>query len=338
MSMLTVGVDVGKSQLDVAACTPEATTEYLGDYPNNPSGWEALAGEITKLRERWGLKGVHLVMEPTGGYEQPLALFAHGRGWVVSLPNPRKVREWARGVGRRAKTDRTDAQMLAEYGAAVEPSAWHPLPEEVEELRELLERRDDLRKMLGEEKNRRHALKAQNKYSGLVAESMERTIEYLERELSKIEESIREHVENHPNLKEDVARLQQVPGIGSKNVLYVLITLYRWGSLTGYQGDAKGVTAYVGLDPLHYSSGSSVHRTPHISRQGNSESRRYLYMGALGGIRGNNSLREFYLRLVHRGKPKKLALVAAARKILVWAWAVFRDHTTFDPARACSKA
>ena len=338
MSMLTVGVDVGKSWLDVAVYNPEGTPEYLGNYPNDPSGWDSLAGEITKLREQWGLDGVHLVMEPTGGYEQPLALFAHDRGWVVSLPNPRKVREWARGIGRRAKTDRTDAQMLARYGVEAKPSAWEPLPEEVKQLRELLERKDDLRKMLGEEKNRRHALQSQGEYRGPVADSMERVIEYLEQELSRIEELIREHVENHPNLKEDVARLQQVPGIGSKNVLYVLITLYRWGSLTGYQGSAKGLAAYVGLDPVHYSSGNSVRRTPHISRQGNTESRRYLYMGALGGIRGNNSLREFYLRLVHRGKPKKLALVAAARKILVWAWAVFRDHTTFDPARATSRA
>ena len=103
--------------------------------------------------------------------------------------------------------------------------------------------------------------------------------------------------------------------------------------LTNGQGSAKGLTAYVGLDPQPYESGTSVRKPATISRMGDTTLRRKLYMGALGGIRGQNPLRAFYQRLVGRGKKKRLALVAAARKLLVWAWKVFQTETDFDPAK-----
>jgi transposase len=334
MAVLIVGVDVSQAQLDVAVYTPQGDIEYLGTFPNDPSGWEDLAQAVRRQQRRWQADQVHLVMEPTGGYEQPLARFALKQEWLVSLPNPRQVRDWARGVGWRAKTDRTDAQMLAAYGAATAPPCWRPLPEEVAELEELLDRRDELTEMLQQERNRRHALQAQGSDRGPVAASLEGHIAYLEQALTEVEEQIRHHLNQHPHLKRKVSRLRQIPGIGPRNVLYILVLCYRWGMLTGYQGNAKGLTAYVGLDPVPYESGRSVRRPARISREGNRRIRRYLFMGALGGVRGQNPLRTFYLRLVGRGRPKKVALVAAARKILVWAWAIFRDQTTFDPLRA----
>jgi transposase len=113
--------------------------------------------------------------------------------------------------------------------------------------------------------------------------------------------------------------------------------MYRWHSLTAGQGDAKGLTAMVGLDPTLHESGTSVRGPRSISRQGQAQLRRLLFLGALGGVRGKNPLREFYQRLVGRGKPKVVALVAAARKILCWAWAVFQQKTTFDPAKVTPK-
>ena len=110
--------------------------------------------------------------------------------------------------------------------------------------------------------------------------------------------------------------------------------MHRWGVLTDGKGDARGLVAYLGLDPKPHESGSSVHKRAGIFRQGDRAMRSRLYMSALGGIKGKNSpLAVFYQRLVGRGKPKKLALVASARKILVWSWAVFRSNTPFDTAR-----
>lgn len=334
MAVLVVGVDVSQAHLDVAVHTSQEGTKVLGRFPNTPEGWEALARALAPLRSRGEARTVHLVMEPTGGYEQPLARFALQQGWRVSLPNPRHVRDWARGVGRRAKTDRVDAQVLAAYGAATTPPAWQPLPEEVAQLEALLQRREDLRAMLQQERNRRHALQAQGTYRGPMAASLEQHIAFLEAALQQLEEQIRRHLDQHPGLKEQATRLRQVPGIGPRNVYYILVWLYRWGTLTEYQGHYKGLTAYVGLDPVPYESGRSVRRRAAISREGNRLIRRYLFLGALGGVRGQNPLRVFYERLVGRGKPKMVALIAAARKILVWAWAVFRDQSAFDPQRA----
>ena len=334
MSILVVGVDVSQAYLDVAVHLPQGETKVLGRFPNTPDGWDALARALAPLRPRGEESSVHLVMEPTGGYEQPLARFALQQGWRISLPNPRHVRDWARGMGRRAKTDRVDAHVLAAYGAATAPPAWQPLPEEVAQLEELLQRREDLQAMLQQERNRRHALRAQGAYTGPMAGSLEQHIAFLENALQQLEAQIRRHLEQHPELKKQAARLRQVPGIGPRNVWYILVWLYRWGTLTDYQGHYKGLTAYVGLDPVPHESGRRVRRRAAISREGNRVIRRYLFLGALGGVRGQNPLRAFYERLVGRGKPKMVALVAAARKILVWAWAVFRDQTTFDPRRA----
>jgi len=124
-----------------------------------------------------------------------------------------------------------------------------------------------------------------------------------------------------------------VPGVGARTALPLLVLLRRWDGLTQGRGDAKGLVAYVGRDPQPYESGTSVHRRATISRQGERALRARLYMAALGGLRGTNPLRGFYDRLVGRGKAKQLALVAAARKLLTWAWAVYRQQQPFDSAR-----
>ncbi len=337
MAPLAIGIDVSQHTLDVAVCLPQEPTVVLGTFPNDPSGFEKLNKVLLKTARCHRATDIHLVMEPTGGYEQPLALFAYRQGWVISLPNPRQVRDWARGSGIRAKTDRVDACILAQYAAAQKPPPWKPLPEEVAQLEALLERREDLTAMLRQERNRRHALQARDTYRGVVAQSLEDSITRLEQEVAAIDRAIQEHLAAHPHLKECAKRLQTVPGIGKRNVLFIMVLLYRWSTLTDNQGSSKGLTAYVGLDPLPYESGRSVRKRRCISRQGNSRVRHKLFMGALGGVRGHNPLQVFYRRLVGRGKAKKLALVAAARKILVWAWAVFRDNTTFDPQRATAR-
>ncbi|NEU84642.1 transposase [Nostoc sp. UIC 10630] len=185
--------------------------------------------------------------------------------------------------------------------------------------------------LLQQERNRLESLQNRRGVSSHVVNNLESMIHHLQEALAEIQQQIQSHLANYAHLEADARRLRQVPGIGAKNVLPLLVLLYRWHGLTLGQGTAKGLTAYVGIDPQTFESGATVRRNSKISRFGNPRIRKLLYMGALGGSRGNNCLRSFYLRLVGRGKAKKLALLAAARKILVWAWAVFRRKTTFDP-------
>lgn len=328
--MVNLGVDVGKSTL-VAARWQDRAGTVLGSFPNALEGFTALAAALPPGQP------VQLIIEPTGGYELALAAWAAEQGWRVCRPNPRQVRDWAKGRGRRAKTDRQDALLLAQYGADCQPPAWTALPSEVSELESLLRRRDDLEGLLRQERNRLQQLSGRPGVAQAVPPSLKKVIEALEEALAEVEAAIAAHQRQHPSLATAVQRVQSVPGVGKRNSLWLVVVLYRWSTLTDGKGDAKGLTAFLGLDPTPHESGTSVRGPTPISRMGMASVRRLLFLGALGGVRGKNPLREFYQRLVGRGKPKVVALVAAARKILCWAWAVFQHKTTFDPAKATPK-
>lgn len=330
--MITLGVDVSKATLALAVWTEEQACS-LGSVPNTPAGWEQARVLLEQRVGAASASQAHLVLEPTGGYELAVAVWAHEQGWQVSLPNPRQVRAWAISQGRRAKTDRQDARLLAQYGAKQSPPLWHPLTSEVSELEGLLRRRTDVEGLLQQERNRREHLAPRPGLHDAVPRSVERLIGVLEEELAQIEQAIADHLRQHPPLQQARTRLLSVPGVGPRNVLPLLVLLCRWQGLTAGHGDSKGLVAYAGLDPQPFESGTSVHHRAAISRQGERSLRRSLYMGALGGVRGNNPLRTFYQRLVGRGKAKKLALVAAARKILVWSWAIFQAGTSFEAAK-----
>jgi transposase len=336
MERLSVGVDVSEKTLDVAYWDEDQDKAvFIGKFPSTPDGFQNIKREIEKQRQKTNATIVHVVMEPTGGYEQPFAHFADKQeGWVVSLPNPLYPKQWAKSMGKRAKTDRQDARTLAHFGFVNDPLPWKPLPPEVEQLNHLLNRLDDLKDMLNREKNRLHSSQYHVNPHEAAFDDLKGSICFLEQRINQIQGAIKEHLKAYPHLREQRKLLLTVSGVGERNVLYILVVMHRWGVLTDGEGDAKGLVAYLGLDPKPHESGTSVYKRARISRQGNRPLRSRLYMSALGGIKGKNSpLRAFYKRLVGRRKAKKLALVASARKILVWSWAVFKSNTPFDAAR-----
>lgn len=332
MNSVRLGVDISKSRLDAAYANGQGV-ETLGSFPNTPKGFALLKQQLAEQIGRE--QQVHLILEPTGSYHLSLVAFAHEHKWLVSLPNPQVVREWARGQGQRAKTDPIDARLLASYGAKEEPSPQQPLPPEVEALDELLHRQEDLKKMLAQERNRLHSHQRRPHPAAHVADSIEALIRTLEQALADVEEAIREHLKEFSLLDHQRRLLLKVPGIGDRSVLSILIFLYRWDARTCGLGDAKGLTAFAGLDPVVHSSGTSVHKRPSISKMGDTDIRSLLFLCALGGNRAKDTpLTRFYQRLISRHKPKMVALIASARKILVWAFAVFRSGKPFDPALA----
>lgn len=328
MTTLWLGADIGKANL-VAEVAAEKEVR-LGEFTNDAAGFAALAEQVCGLVAT-AETVVHLVVEPTGGYERALVAFAYEQGWQVSLPNPKRVRDWAKGVGQRAKTDGQDAHMLARYGAERRPAAQAQLTSEVSELDSLLKRRHDLEQMLQQEKNRLQEMAGRPGIADAVATNLTQVITALQEALRQVEEAIASHLRYHVHLQAEVARMSALPGIGPKVVLPLLVLLYRWQNLTDGAGSAKGLTALAGFDPKPYVSGSSVRKRSAISKMGNAEVRRLLYMGALSAVHGHNPLHTFYERLVGRGKPRKVAVVAAARKLLTWAWVLFSRQTTWDP-------
>lgn len=221
-------------------------------------------------------------------------------------------------MGVRAKTDCHDAKTLAHYGFMQDPHQWKPLPPEVEELKYLLDRLTDQQKALQREKNRLDKYQRQDNVPEFAFRDIKQSIAFLERHISQIKKAIKEHLKAHRHLKQQRKLLLTVPGVGEKNVLHILVLLHRWMAMTDGKGDLKSLVAYVGLDPKPHESGTSVRKRAGISRQGSRPFRSRLFMSALGGVSGNSALSDFYKRLVGRGKAKKLALIAASRKILIW--------------------
>jgi transposase len=206
------------------------------------------------------------------------------------------------------------------------------------ELNSLLQRKGDLEQMLRQETQRQQGWAERAGVAADVLTNVASVIAALEQALREVEQAIREHLEKHAELAEQARQLESVPGIGEKSVLPVLVLLHRWDALTQGTGSAKKLGAYAGLDAQTEESGTTVRGRETISRMGDRQMRARLYMCALGGVKGKNSLRQYYERLVGRGKAKKVALVAASRKILMWAWAVFRDHVSFQAEKTVPRA
>ena len=332
MNIFYLGVDVALTYLDVATATTAHSRTSLGRFANEGTGWQALAEAVAKASEPTAPLSIHLVMEPTGGYEEGLLYFAYEQGWRVTLVNPWQVRRWAEGQGIRAKTDRQDALMLAWFAASQEPSPQEPLDEGAAELNELLRRRHDLEQLQRAERNRLAQAKRKPRTPEAVKRSLERTLRTLDEELQELEAAIQQLLKCHPYLQQQRQLLRSAPAIGEKLSLEMLVLCHRFWAYTQGQGAAKQLVAYVGLDPKPHQSGNSRKRAP-ISHQGDARLRALLYCGALGGIRGNNPLKAWYHHLLAEGKAKKLALVACARKVLTWIWALFTSNSPFDATR-----
>ncbi len=202
------GVDVGTTDL-VAAVWTDGQEQAPGTFPHTPAGFAALATAVGDRPDR-------MIFAPTGGDALALADWAVARGWVVCRPNPRHVRDWARRQGRRAKTDRHDALLLARSGAKHDLPAWTALPSAVAELERLLRRRDDLEQVLRQERNRQQQLTNRPGIATAVPPSLKQVIEALEDALREVEQAIAAHQRQHADLDAAIQRVRTVPGIGAR--------------------------------------------------------------------------------------------------------------------------
>ncbi|MCB0183809.1 MAG: transposase, partial [Caldilineaceae bacterium] len=304
---LIVGIDMAKKSFTAAYRIGEAGYD-LGNFANTPSGYEALHRQLNNVCKEQGMTRIHLVLEATGGYEAALLAYAYGQEWAISMPNPLRVRRWAEGVGYRVKTDRVDARILAHHGVDCRPPLRPQLAVEVSEMDSLLKRRLDLEQARQKEQTRLSELTGRPGISPKVQESLQQVIDALSDALAEIEQAIEALQQRFQPFAVEAQRLLPLPGVGPKVLWPLVVKLMQFHNLTSGQGDASAFVAFIGLDPQPHISGSSVNKHPGISKMGDSELRRLLYMGALGAISGDNPLRIFYRRLLDRGKAKKVAL------------------------------
>ena len=290
-----VGIDVAKAQLDVAVRPADDRWEISHD--------DAGIGQpVSQLKS---LGPAMVLVEASGGLELPLVAALASEELQVVVVNPRQVRDFARATGKLAKTDALDAAVLAHFAEAVRPPVRPLRDAETQVLNSLVARRHQVMTMLVSEKNRLSAAA-----TVAVRPRIEAHIAWLERELEDLDEGLRRTLRQSPVWREKDDLLRTVPGVGEQLSLTLLAYLPELGTL-----DRRQIAALVGVAPFNRDSGTL--RGKRTVWGGRARVRATLYMGALVASRFNPVIRDFYQRLLAAGKPKKLALTACMRKLLV---------------------
>lgn len=310
MEHIVVGIDVAKHRLDVHV-RPQGEAFLVA----------ADEAGVTALVERLQALGPTLVvLEATGGYEVPVAAALGSAGLPVAVVNPRQVRDYARATGQLAKTDALDARIIAQFGEAVQPAV-RPLPDEqARALGELVARRRQLVEMLAAESNRHRQVRERR-----VRERIAAHLEWLRRALKEIEHDLQDTIRTTPLWRERENLLTSVPGVGDVTAHTLIAELPELGQL-----DRRQIAALVGVAPLNRDSGTF--RGRRMIGGGRASVRCVLYMAAVSALRCNPVIAALYQRLVAAGRPGKVALVAAMRKLLVILNAIVRDGRRWEPA------
>ena len=305
-----VGVDIGKFSFVVAIHGQKQVKEY----DNDPHGIKSFIKDYKKYLSQ-GL----CILETTGGYETRLVLTLCEAGYSVHRANTRKVKHFIRSLGNSAKTDKLDSKALALYGyeRAARLELFTPQSKQALALYELVQRRQDLKRLLVAEKNRLKAPRA-----NLVQESCRVMIDTINQQVQLITEKINAFIEQEPGLKAKKEILKSIPGISDITANGLLVLLPELGTLSRRQ-----IASLAGVAPMANDSGTF--KGYRATGYGRSDIKPILFMSAMAARNSNSSLKSFYNRLISAGKKKMVALTALMRKIIVIANARLKPLLTF---------
>jgi len=300
----SIGIDIGKTYLDVG--TP---SRYLGQFKNTRSGHTKI---VEKLRSLGTIDGVY--MESTGVYSRAILEFLHGEGFTVYLIQPSCVHHFAGSIGQHAKTDKIDSMLIALFGEKNNLRKYVPPSASTEQLRALVDRRDQVIDDRTRESNRLEACTFSS-----IQTRVKRHIKQLEEEEMFLNKKIVTVMSSDPVMQKKRILLEKVKGIGTITVSVLLAYLPELGSM-----NRQHMCALSGLAPYDKSSGKHTGKKRVVG--GRERIRKALYMAALSGVRWNHELKTMYVRLVKRGKLCKVALVACSRKLLIHLNSLFAHH------------
>jgi len=304
-----LGIDISKA--DFHACLIQGKKSAKNSFPNGPLGYRRLR---TWLRNR-GCTKVQACMEATGAYWLGLASALHVAGLEVSVVNPSRTVHFARSQLRRTKTDRVDAEIIAEFCQTQRPDRWSPPAPEILELRGLL----SYRAQLVDDRTRLSQMVSQIRVSKELQRLHAKQIKTLEASIAAVEKQLHSFTKAQPILHRQLGKLMSVSGIGPITA-YAIVAKLPVERLR----NAKAAAAYVGLTPRERQSGTSIHGTPRICKTGNGSLRRDLFMSASVAMRHNEILKAFAQRLTADGKPAKVVTVAVMRKLTVLVFTILK--------------
>lgn len=289
-----IGIDVSKAILDVYILPYK---KYM-QFKNNAKG-------IQKLNEKLkSFSQASVVMEATGGYEAPVAQALQKTEHHISVVNPRAIRDFAKALGKLAKTDQIDAEVMALFAEKIQPKANVAYNEDQQNLTTLNARRRQIIEMITMEKNRL------DKASGELKKSIQRIIKVLEKELKTINEALEKSIQNDAGYAQKNRLLKSIKGVGSVVAAGIIADLPELGNVNSRQ-----ISALAGLAPYNRDSGTL--RGKRTIWGGRASVRSTLYMATLVATRHNPQIKKFYERLCNAGKLKKVAITACMHKLLI---------------------
>ena len=315
-----VGIDVSKKKLDVALLIDGKIKSKVVE--NTAAGHKLLLDWLDKSKVARQM--LHVCMEATGVYYEPVAYALHDAGIKVSVINPGCVKGFSQSENLRNKTDGVDAALIARYAVAMTPALWAPAPLEQRQLRAWSLRVQALKDIRQQEHNRLEV----HDITGMedVAEHVKQHIDWLDDEIGKLEKDIDDHIDRHPGLKHDADLITSIPGIGSTTVARILGQL---GDIRRFDS-AKSFAAFLGVTPKLRSSGTSLRGRTMISRTGSTSMRAALYMPSLVASRHNPIMQRFSARLLANGMAKKAVIIAVMHKLAHLIYGVIRTGKPFD--------
>ncbi len=316
MSLFHLGIDVSKAKLDCALRLPN------GKFRSKVIANSAVGfAQLTDWLASHQVASAHVCMEATGIYWEEVAQFLATAGFTVSVVNPAQIKAYGTSRLTRSKTDAVDARLIADFCAERQPMAWQAPSEAEIVLRALVLRLEALQTMRTQESNRLDVAR------NAVQSDILQHLDWLDNAVKQLVNTINEHIDQHPDLKQKRALLNSIPGIGERTSA-IFLAFY---ADTERFANSRQAAAFAGLDPRQYESGSSVKGKPRLSKIGHAFLRKALYMPAMVTLYKTAWGKRFKDRLTGNGKPAKLIIGAMMRKLVHVAFGVLKSGQAFDP-------
>ncbi len=319
MHKFYLGIDVAKAKLDCALRTQQGKHRHKV-VDNNIKGFASLIAWLHK-QGATEASDIHVCMEATGIYWEEIAIHLATEAMKVSVLNPVQIKAFGASRMVRTKTDKVDAQLIAEFCFERKPDAWQaPSPTE-QTLRAMVLRLDALQNMRTQEGNRLEVARES------IRAGIESHIAWLDEEIKALAKVIQCHINDDPDMKSKHDLLDSIPGLGERTIA-ILLSFY---ANTERFGNARKAVAFAGLDPRQHESGSSVKGKPRMSKVGHAFLRKALYMPAMVALYKTAWGKSFRQRLAASGKPPMLIIGAMMRKLIHVAFGVLKSGKRFDP-------
>ena len=310
----TLGIDISKDSFHVELSLNNKLRHRK--FANRKEGFAELQAWLHKHKTT----EVHACLEATGPYSEDLAIYLYHAGHTVSVVNPAQIKAFGQSELLRNKDDRPDAGLIRRFCEKQQPTAWTPPPAHLRELQALTRHLENLSETRQQQLNRLDTTKVT-----AVIKSLRKLIKSLDNEIERTEKQIRDHINTHPDLKEQFRLLDSISGIGTRTATTLLAEI----NFKQYRS-ARQLAAFVGLTPKNNHSGTIRGRT-RLSKIGNQRVRKALFMPAIVAKQHNPIVRTFCRRLALKGKAEMAIIGAAMRKLIHLAFGVIKSGKMFDP-------